>query len=321
MITYNHEAYIEKALIGVLNQQTKFSYVLIIAEDCSTDHTRIMCEKYEKAYPSAAKLLDSSENHGMQKNFMRAFAECTGKYIALCEGDDYWTDPYKLQKQVDFLEANPDYAICFHPVVVKDENSGEMIEDYLTHEVPNTTTIENLACLGNYMHTPSVVFRNRGSLPSYFNQLAAGDYPLHLYNAEQGKIFKMTDIMAVYRVHNRSSWSSKDLIYRQKRNVEDLAVLRGIYTNPSIHKNLTTQYANVCLATFETLMVTQQHDHAEFYLNETFKANSHLVFKSYHKLFERVKELDQPKDFHWLLTKILSRIKRFLTMKSRNSQP
>lgn len=113
-ITYNHEPWISKAIEGVLMQKVGFPIEYIIAEDCSTDGTRKICEQYAQKYPDIIKLLPSDKNYGTVENEHRAFMVAKGKYIATCEGDDYWTDPLKLQKQVEFLEAHPDYSVTFH---------------------------------------------------------------------------------------------------------------------------------------------------------------------------------------------------------------
>jgi len=112
-ITYNHEPWIAKTIEGVLAQKVDFPIEYIIAEDCSTDGTREICERYAENYPAIINLLDSEKNLGFKENEKRAMEKVRGKYIAFCEGDDYWTCPDKLQRQVDFLEANPDYSVCF----------------------------------------------------------------------------------------------------------------------------------------------------------------------------------------------------------------
>jgi len=112
-ITYNHEPWIAKTIEGVLAQKVDFPIEYIIAEDCSTDGTREICERYAENYPAIIILLDSEKNLGFKENEKRAMEKVRGKYIAFCEGDDYWTCPDKLQRQVDFLEAHPDYSVCF----------------------------------------------------------------------------------------------------------------------------------------------------------------------------------------------------------------
>ncbi len=113
-ITYNHEPFIAKTIEGVLMQQVNFPIEFIIAEDCSTDGTRRICQEYAERYPELIHLITSENNVGAVANERRAMLAAKGKYIAFCEGDDYWTDPLKLQKQVDFLEAHPEYSVTFH---------------------------------------------------------------------------------------------------------------------------------------------------------------------------------------------------------------
>ncbi|MBP5322509.1 MAG: glycosyltransferase [Bacteroidaceae bacterium] len=128
-ITYNHAPYIAKCIEGVVMQQVDFPMEFIIAEDCSTDGTRAICEEYAAKYPDLIRLITSERNVGYNPNELRAMRAARGKYIAYCEGDDYWTEPQKLQRQVDFLESHPDYSVCFHRCHHLDVETGEMKED------------------------------------------------------------------------------------------------------------------------------------------------------------------------------------------------
>lgn len=112
MVTYNHENFISHAIESVLMQKTSFPFELVIGEDCSTDKTREIVIRYAQNYPLIVKALLPPMNLGIRQNSLNTFKECKGKYLAFLDGDDYWTDSNKLQKQVDFLEANPDYSIC-----------------------------------------------------------------------------------------------------------------------------------------------------------------------------------------------------------------
>ena len=213
MITYNHESYIAQAIEGVMMQQTSFPFELIIGEDYSTDNTRKICKEYKEKYPDIIKLLLPELNLGMMPNFIATIGESSGKYIALCEGDDYWTDPYKLQKQVDFLEANEDFSICFHNVKIWKDQEKIMVDDFMTKAVPEETDIYELA-KENYIHTPSVVFRRKEQVLVDFiglGKLSAGDYPLHLLTAKYGKIKKFSECMAVYRFGS-GIWSNNQNI-------------------------------------------------------------------------------------------------------------
>ena len=114
-ITYNQEEYVADAIEGFLMQKTDFDYEILIGEDCSTDNTRKIVEEYAAKYPDKIRLITSERNVGCRKKFTEGFSSNSkGKYIAECEGDDYWIDPYKLQKQVDYLEGNPECTLCFH---------------------------------------------------------------------------------------------------------------------------------------------------------------------------------------------------------------
>jgi glycosyltransferase involved in cell wall biosynthesis len=201
MITYKHELFIKQAVEGVLMQETNFEFQLIICDDCSPDTTPQIIQDLIDNHPKGyrIKYFRHEKNIGMQPNGIFAAYQCVGKYIALCEGDDYWTDPFKLQKQVDFLETNPDYVLCFHQVSILNTNS-EIVDDFITKVPDNYETIETLARLGNYIHTPSVVFRNViKEFPFEFSQSPIGDYFLYMMLAEHGKLKYLEEKMAVYR--------------------------------------------------------------------------------------------------------------------------
>lgn len=216
-LTYNHAPYIRKCLDGFVKQKTNFKFEVLIYDDASDDGTREILKEYELNYPDLIKPIYQHENQfsksGGGLNIKYNFNRAASKYIAMCEGDDYWTDEYKLQKQVDFLEANNEYSICFHKVNEL-VNGNELSASPLNSSVKEETfTIEDLAN-GNLIHTPSVVFRNGliKEFPVWFSKSPAGDYPLHMLNAKYGKIKYFPDIMAVYRKHGGSTWSSKPKI-------------------------------------------------------------------------------------------------------------
>lgn len=217
LITYNHSAFIRQAIESVLMQVVDFSWEFIIADDYSNDGTRDILFEYQKKYPQI-KLILQKENVGPAKNWMDLIAGPTGKYIAYFEGDDYWTDSNKLQKQVNFLDANSDYVICYHNVqeLLPD---GKLIADSVNSSKQEITyTIKDLA-QRNMMHTPSVVFRNGliKEFPAWFATSPVGDYVLHMLNAQFGKIKYFPEPMAVYRKHSVSAWSSLNDIERLKK--------------------------------------------------------------------------------------------------------
>src|SRR6266702_1500393 len=118
MITYNHEKYIAQALDSVLMQEVDSNYEIVIGEDCSTDNTRKIVLDYQRKYPNKIRALLPDKNLGMLWNFVATYEACQGKYVAILEGDDYWSSPVKLQKQVDFLDKNTGCVVCCHAAQV-----------------------------------------------------------------------------------------------------------------------------------------------------------------------------------------------------------
>ena len=203
LITYNHVNFIKQAIDGVLMQKVGFAWELIIADDFSTDGTREIVLEYKDKYPDLIKLILQEKNVGAAQNFIDLITAPKSKYIAYFEGDDYWTDALKLQKQVDFLEANPDFAICFHNVAIINEDNPErnrLNNDDLTPEI---STLDNLLEGNNYIATCSAVIKTNliQNLPDWFTSLPFGDYALYLIAARHGKIKYINNVMSVYRIH------------------------------------------------------------------------------------------------------------------------
>jgi glycosyltransferase involved in cell wall biosynthesis len=227
MITYNHQDYISKAIEGVLIQKTNFPFELIISNDTSTDKTEDIINEFIATHPNGALIKKFTQvvNLGMMSNFFFAFKKCTGKYIAMCEGDDFWTDPYKLQKQIDFLEANIEYTICYHRVKVLNKKNfiiHDITEERYNKIKNSPITLDDLLDVGNFIHTPSVVFKNViKEIPYQFEFSSVGDYFLYVMLAKEGFIKRLDDVMAVYRsgvgIHStqdRITMSKNMLIYQ-----------------------------------------------------------------------------------------------------------
>lgn len=211
MITYGQEEFIKEAIEGVLLQRANFSIELIIANDCSPDKTDEIVNELIISNETNIEIVYKKHetNIGMMPNFTFALNQAQGKYIALCEGDDFWNDPHKLQKQVDFLENNPEYVLCFHKVKILKPN-GELVDDFLTKVPKKYQTLIDLAGFGNYIHTPSVVFKNViKEFPEEFISSPIGDFFIYLLLAEHGKLHYSEENMAVYRygvgVHSTKS--------------------------------------------------------------------------------------------------------------------
>ena len=231
MITYNHEKFISQAIEGVLMQETDFDFELVIGEDFSTDTTRAICEQYANKYPEKIRLLPSSRNFGSMRNFMRTLNECRGEYIALCEGDDYWTDPLKLQKQVDILENSDRYNLCFHNVDVVN-NTGVFIGKVYMEGRKKEISFTDLA-KGDYTKTCSVVFKNTTLFKSFIqNQnYIHQDTTLFLTLLEDGTGYYLNETMAAYRLHEGGIWTGKNAFQRNKDGIINNRIIAEYYSN------------------------------------------------------------------------------------------
>jgi glycosyltransferase involved in cell wall biosynthesis len=237
MITYNHEEFISQAIEGILMQNCNFQVELLIGEDYSTDYTRQICQEYASKY-SNINLLPSETNLGMIPNFRRTLSACNGKYIALCEGDDYWTDPYKLQKQVDFLESHPDYtmlhtnkAVLFNNKLHTDNSlvikSGYIFEELMFVPLISTLTV---LCRADFLKDSLA----RVSLLIESRNWLMGDFPLWLDIAQNHQIAYLNKVTGVYRFLDESVSHSKnnDKSYRFEHSVIDVKeYYYKIYTN------------------------------------------------------------------------------------------
>ena len=197
MITYNHEKYIAQSLEGVLMQKTDFEYEIVIGEDCSTDKTREIILKFVKKNPEKFKLILHEKNVGMMANEIAVMNACIGKYIALCEGDDYWTNPLKLQKQVDFLEKNTEYTGCGHQSIIINEKNEKL--RLFRKDVKSTIRIDDLID-HRLFHTASFIFKREiiENL-NYFSNVSSSDRILFFLSSFNGLIHYINEPMCVYR--------------------------------------------------------------------------------------------------------------------------
>lgn len=214
--TYNHGQYIRECLDNLLNQNTNFDYEILLGEDNSSDNTRHICIEYAEKYPEKIRLFlhDRSNvikingNATGRFNFIYNLKNTKGKYIALCEGDDYWTDPYKLQKQVDFLEANDDVNICFTRALLLKNGKEELQEIPLPFDKQSFRFVE-LIRHHNFISTASVMFKKPEPLifPDWIIKVPFGDLALYKIVSNNKKIQCINEVMSVYRIHDSGVWS------------------------------------------------------------------------------------------------------------------
>lgn len=232
MITYNQEKYIRQALESVFAQVTDFEFEVVIGEDCSTDGTRAIVKEFEARYRERMRPIYHERNVGMMRNaFEFCLEKCIGKYIALLEGDDYWSDPSKLQKQVEFLENNQDFVLGFHNADCIDENGIELNRNRLKrlHDLSGLELIR-----GAYIPTLTVVFRKAlFRFSEHIFDAKNGDIYLYAILGQYGSAKYFSDITAKYRVHAAGVASGTDML---SQKLQALATYEALFKEPNLQK-------------------------------------------------------------------------------------
>jgi glycosyltransferase involved in cell wall biosynthesis len=231
VLTRNHERFIEQALRGVLAQRTTFDFELVVGEDASTDGTAAIVRRLQAEHPDKIRATLRTHNVGMHRNFEESYRACRGEYVAFLDGDDYWTAPDKLQKQVDFLDAHPGYTLCFHNARVWFEGRGETGELLFDNPDGRTTFEIDDLILANLVPGCSILARNGliDRFPNWLPEVPLVDWVFNLMHARHGSVGYFPEPMAVYRRHGGGLWSSQE---GTRRNYE--AVLKVYEKMPGI---------------------------------------------------------------------------------------
>lgn len=217
---YNQELYIGQTLDSFLMQKTDFPFRIIIHDDASTDGTMEIIKEYERRFPNLIYAMYENENL-YSKEYGRLAGKMYGtvsaEYLALCDGDDYWTDKGKLQKQYDFLRRNPDYSMCFHPVYYLANDKYIKDDRHYKKEctIPTTEIIERG---GMYCATCSLFCRvsAKRDVPGWVKMSDVGDYPIQILLSLRGKVWYLPEIMGVYRYNALGSWSNAVKLDKKK---------------------------------------------------------------------------------------------------------
>lgn len=239
--TYNHEHYIADAIESFLMQKTNFKFEILIHDDASTDRTAEIIKMYEEKYPDIINPIYQIENQRSQGisvtqlNFKRA----KGKYIAICEGDDYWTDPQKLQKQIDFMEGHPDCSLSVHAGTVVSATDKKKKRNNRPNQGDKFYTVEEVIEGGGGLFlTNSMLFHAElgQSRPRYLENAPVGDYPLVINLSLQGKVHYMDEFLSAYRVGNGESWTGKNTSTIEKvtahfHEISNMLDELNLYTN------------------------------------------------------------------------------------------
>jgi glycosyltransferase involved in cell wall biosynthesis len=223
IITYNQEKYFKQTIECALAQKVDFEYEIVIGEDCSTDNTREICYRYQLMYPNKIRVITSDKNVGLLDNYYRTVKAARGKYVAVCGGDDYWHNQEKLQKQVEFLENNPEYGMVHSEVDCFIQKSGIIIKNYHSHQGhyygnSSKKTLEGIVS-SQYIITASTATFRKSMYDKYFNieefkrnGFLVEDTPFFAEIAAHSKVHYVPEALATYRVLDESASNSKDII-------------------------------------------------------------------------------------------------------------
>lgn len=313
-ITYGHEKYILDTLRGVFSQKYNGVIEFIIGNDNSPDQTDDVVNNFlnsiEIPENIQVRYINRLANIGMMPNFVSLLSQVSGEYIALCEGDDYWTDPFKLQKQVSFLEKNNDYVLSYHYVNEQNIDGKLDVDSLNSSRIEYDVTLEQLLEFGNRLHTPSVVFRKLVErLPNSFSRLPAGDYPLYVLLAQYGKINCIPEYMAVYRRHESSVWSSKPTEYIYSKWLEVLFFLLEYFNNNNeLRRLLLIQFANCYKILYQRLLVISVEDDIYKLHNYLFSKYDLLKEDGLITLFLAQNNIHENERFSELVRKIFKKI-------------
>jgi glycosyltransferase involved in cell wall biosynthesis len=246
--TFNHEKYISQTLEGFLIQETNFPFEIIVHDDASTDRTVDIIRDFEKRFPGKFSNIYQTENQyskgGGNSIIKILLAASNKKYIALCEGDDFWTDPHKLQKQIDFLESNTEYVLCSANAQVLNSTGKPFRNIYC--EFGSDRSFDQIGILMEfYCPTMTMVFRNQlDNIPNWFYEVKSGDTFLHLLLSRYGKFYFMNFIAGIYRQHDKGISNNIDKALWFENNIIHLNKLRPIlkpeskpYLDEVIYKN------------------------------------------------------------------------------------
>jgi len=251
-ITYNQDAFIRQCLDGFICQKTSFPFEVIVHDDCSTDATAIILKEYVNKYPDLILPIYQTINQyskGLNPFSEFVFPKCRGKFIAICEGDDFWTDPFKLQKQVDFLEANNDYGVVHHEADYLFQKNGQLIKNHHNANriiISDGYVFDELLSNHNNLYTPTVMFR-RSLLDYYYaideyirNGFLMGDYVMWLEFSQHCKFHYINESMATYRVLENSA--SKSTSYEKTmRFINSYYDIKLFFLNKYPIKNTTIE--------------------------------------------------------------------------------
>lgn len=247
---YNHERFIRQCLDGFVMQKTDFRFEAIVHDDASTDNTAAIIREYAEKYPDIIKPIYETENQyskhdGSLTRIMNAHTR--GKYVAMCEGDDYWTDPYKLQKQVDFLESHPDYVMCSHLFDVYNERNKQLRKNDESSFTGKSYDLDTLINGEWYFQPLTVLFRFDAYDREHFASYGLSMDVILYYELLRrgGKGYCLPDVMAVYRIHDGGVWSLKSLDKKRAMEFQARLAIYRVEKSDKAAKFLLSQFTRI----------------------------------------------------------------------------
>lgn len=278
-ITYNHEKYIEECLEGFLMQETTFPVEIIVHDDASTDNTPRILRECSANHPSLFRLILQQENK-LSQNIRPtpiAIAEAKGRYVAFCDGDDYWFDPLKLEQQVKKLEEMPEANLCFHRVRIEAVDGKILQFDELPEfALKPVYTIDDIM-RGNFLPTSSVLAKREtvASTPDWFQYIVMNDWPRWILACENGPAITLDKIMGVYRTHNSGLWMSLDSISKFMADLDFFHLIEMF--GPLQARVIAKHERRIRLSKLlneNTVLINENAVH----INERFRISKHFLF-------------------------------------------
>ncbi len=235
--TYNDERYIAQAIESILAQDVDFECEIVIIDDCSTDRTRDILRGYHRLHSRTVRLVLEDHNRNDDTAWLRELLRAQSTYIALLDGDDYWTSPTKLQKQVEFLDTHPECVTCFHNMSCVYEDASKDLHNSNPQSQKTLSSLDDL-WQGNFIPTSSTVVRRIAiaALPDWLATTALSDWAFHILTARYGGIGYLDEVLGVYRQHGSGVWNRLSRIPQAKQTLEFYheinANLKFVYDEP-----------------------------------------------------------------------------------------
>jgi len=313
-LAYNHEQYIADAIESFLMQKTNFKFEILIHDDASTDRTADIIREYEKKYPNLIKPIYQTENQyskGVSVSTIN-ISRASGKYIAICEGDDYWIDPYKLQKQFDYMEKHPECSLCVHGGnVVNASDKKCVLFNRLNKGNKEFSVEEVIEGGGGLFLTNSMFYRLKFGKegPDFLVNAPVGDYPLAIYLSLLGTVYYMDELMSSYRVGDSTSWTGRtfsDIETKKQhyREIEDMLDEINLYTNNKFkdaidrRKNSTQFFLLLEQGRFKE---AKTGEYRELYLNLGLKKKTILFINQYSPSISKLLRFVKRRIINWTM--------------------